>query len=242
MDFKLTRLMKATYAAVPLLIAVLLTASCKHEIPEPPGGGGGNPPPSSICSPDTVYFQQQVLPLLVSNCAMSGCHDVATHEEGVILTDYNSIMNTGDVRPYYPNNSEIYEKIMDNDDDDRMPPPPRSPLTTQQKETIRKWIAQGAKNNSCISASCDTANITFQLSVQPIVQAKCQGCHSSSAPQGGIDLSTYAGVKAKVTDGRLWGAINHLAGFSPMPKNGNKLSDCEIATFRKWIEGGAPNN
>ncbi|RYY42338.1 MAG: hypothetical protein EOO06_21310 [Chitinophagaceae bacterium] len=71
---------------------------------------------------------------------------------------------------------------------------------------------------------------------------KCVGCHSGTPPQGGINYTTYAGVKAKVDDGRLWGAINHAAGFSPMPKGGTKLSDCEIKQFKKWMDAGAPNN
>ena len=75
-----------------------------------------------------------------------------------------------------------------------------------------------------------------------MIQNKCQGCHSGTNAQGGIDLSTYTLLKAKVTDGKLWGSINQLPGYSAMPKNGTKLSDCEIKQFQKWIAAGAPNN
>jgi hypothetical protein len=226
-----------------------LIYACKHEIPRnvpPPvggpggGSGGGNTGPT--CSPDTVYFVQRVLPIFLSNCAMSGCHDAITRQDGVVLTDYASIMSTGDVRPGNPNGSEIWEKITETDPSERMPPPPRSALPADQKELIRTWILQGARNNSCASASCDSTNVTYTATIKPIVSLKCQGCHSGSTPQGGIDLSTYAGVKAKVTDGRLFGAVNHLPGFSPMPKNGAKLSTCELAQIKKWIDAGALNN
>lgn len=226
-------------AGVVLSCAFIL--SCKHELPEPAGGGGTNPP-GAACSPDSVYFQQQVLPIFISNCSMSGCHDAASHQDGVILTSYSSIMSTGGVRPGNPTDSDLYEKITENDPRDVMPPPPQAPLSQQQKEIIFKWIAQGAKNNSCETTSCDTANVTFTSSVKTIITNKCQGCHGGGAPQGGINLTTYTDVKAKVDDGKLWGSINHLQGFSPMPKNGIKLSDCEIAVFRKWIAAGAPNN
>lgn len=232
-----------------LLLGFVL--SCKHEIPDPGTtgggsgggtGGGGTGGGNSNCSPDSVYFQQQVLPILVSNCAVSGCHDAITRQDGVQLTDYNNIINTGDVRPGNPGSSEIWEKINDNDPSDRMPPPPRSPLSQQQKDIVRKWIEQGAKNNSCQSAACDSSNVTYNSTIRNIVGNKCGGCHSATAPSGGINLTTHGGVKAKVDDGRLWGAINHLAGFSPMPKNAPKLSDCEIRQFGKWIAAGAPNN
>jgi hypothetical protein len=34
----------------------------------------------------------------------------------------------------------------------------------------------------------------------------------------------------------------HSPGFSPMPQNDNKLSECNIAKIKKWIATGAPNN
>jgi hypothetical protein len=37
-------------------------------------------------------------------------------------------------------------------------------------------------------------------------------------------------------------AINHSAGYSPMPKGGNKLPACQIAKVRRWVAAGAPNN
>lgn len=225
-----------------------LMISCKHEIqgqgvPGIAGSGGNNGIPGvAACNPDSIYFQQQVLPIFISNCAMSGCHDAASHRDEVILTDYNSIMRTGNVRPGNPGNSEIWEKISESDLDDRMPPIPRNPLSAEQKNIIKKWIMQGARNNSCVSASCDTANVTYSGSIKTIISNKCQGCHSSTAPSGGYDFSTYAGLKAKVNDGRLWGAVNHVSGYSPMPKNGNKLSVCELSQIKTWIDAGAPNN
>lgn len=235
---------------VPLLAVNLI--SCKHEplgTNPPPGGGSGGTggggtgnPATVVCSPDTAYFQQQVLPIFISNCALSGCHDAATRQDGVQLTDYNTIISTGDVRPFNPNNSEVWERIIDTDPTDRMPPPPRNPLPQAQRDIIYKWIMQGAKNNSCQASACDSANVTYSGTIRNIINNKCVGCHSGTPPQGGINFTTYAGLKAKVDDGRLWGAINHLPGFSPMPKGGAKLSTCEIRQVKKWMDAGAPNN
>lgn len=225
---------------------IVFAISCKHQIPgitDAGGGPGGDTPPpaSSICSSDSVYFQQQVLPIFVSNCAMSGCHDNISHEEGLVLTSYNGIMRGG-VRAGNPGGSKIYKLIIETNPGDRMPPPPRNPLSPDQISLINKWITQGAKNNSCVNATCDTANVTYTLSIKPIITTKCQGCHSSSSPGGGYDLSTYTGVKARVSDGRLWGSVNFVTGYSAMPKNGTKLSTCELAKIKKWIDAGAPNN
>lgn len=231
--------------------------SCKHEIPNVAtngggsGGGGGNGGGgggtggggggAAPCDSNKVYFQQQVLPILLSNCAMSGCHDAASHQDGVILTSYQSVMATADVRPGRPFNSDLYESIVETDLRKRMPPSPNLALTDDQKALIYNWILQGAQDLVC-QELCDASNFTFSGAVQNIMTNKCQGCHSGTTPAGGIDLSTYAGIKAKVDDGKLWGAINHAPGFSPMPKNGNKLSDCEIQQIENWIAAGALNN
>lgn len=244
--------MKKVLLSLILSVSAIVTIiSCKHEIPDGntsggvpdgTGNGNGNNPPPSACSPDTVYFQQQVLPIFISNCALSGCHDAGSHQDGVVLTSYSSIINTGDIEPGDPSDSEVYEKITEDDSDDRMPPPPRPRLTTEQVALIRKWIQQGAKNNSCESATCDTSNVTYSGAIRSIITNKCQGCHSGPSAGGGYDYTTYAGVKARVNDGSLLGAVNHVPGYSPMPKNGNKLSVCELTQIKKWIDAGAPDN
>lgn len=245
--------MKGTYQVFIVLLACIMGIfiACRHQTDLLPGSdpgngsgsGSGNGPGSGPgnCDPDKVYFQQQVLPILISNCAMSGCHDNASHQDGVILTSYQTVMATADVRPGRPENSDLYEVITDTDPEDRMPRPPQAPLQQDQIALIRKWIEQGAVDLTC-NSGCDTTQFTYNTTIKPIIVNYCQGCHSGTAAQGGIDLSTYSGIKARVDDGRLWGAINHFSGYSPMPKNGNKLADCEITQIRKWIESGASNN
>jgi len=43
-------------------------------------------------------------------------------------------------------------------------------------------------------------------------------------------------------NGTLAGAIEHTPGFTPMPQFGDKLSDCNIAIIKAWINNGALNN
>lgn len=236
------------------LCAIVLVISCQHQPDTLPGngsggggtggggtGGSGGGGTSNPCDPNIVYFQQQVLPVLISNCAMSGCHDDVSRQDGVILTSYERVMATADVRPGRPDNSDLYEVLVETDPDKRMPRPPRSPLQQSQISLIRKWIEQGALNLTC-QPDCDTTQFTYSGTIKTIIVNNCQGCHSGTAAQGGIDLSTYPGLKLKIDDGRFWGAINHQPGFSAMPKNGNKLSECQITQIRKWIEAGSPNN
>lgn len=90
--------------------------------------------------------------------------------------------------------------------------------------------------------TCDTANMTYSANVAPIISANCTGCHSGSAPSGGVTLSTYAGVKTQADNGNLVGVITHASGYPAMPQGGSKLSDCNINKIKAWIARGALNN
>lgn len=196
------------------------------------------------CDPDVVYFELQVLPILQSNCAMSGCHDEATAQDGVILTSYQRVMQTADVRPYNLSGSDLYEVITDNDPDDRMPPPPNSRLSQEQISLIGQWIMQGAENKTCDpnAGECDTQNVSFSAEIWPVIQNSCTGCHSGGNPSGGISLTNHATVSAAANNGKLQGVISWQDGFPRMPQGGQKLNQCFIDKVAAWINAGKPNN
>lgn len=231
-------------AGVMLLLLMILVSSCKHDIPEPVfndannGGGYGFIP----CDSDSVYFSQQVLPFLVANCAMSGCHDPVSAKDGVVLNSYQTVMNSGIIVPGNASGSGIMDVLTTGNAGDRMPPPPSAPLPQAQISLIRTWINQGARNLSCENAACDTANVTWTASIQPIIQQKCQGCHQGAAPGGGISLQTYNDVRLTAIDSSLRGVVEHQPGWSAMPKGTARLPECDLAKIRIWVEAGAPNN
>ena len=46
------------------------------------------------CHSDTIYFEQEVLPILTSNCAYSGCHDQGSAEDDIVLTTYETLIES----------------------------------------------------------------------------------------------------------------------------------------------------
>lgn len=222
------------------LTAIIVFSCTKYQIPRNQITG---PDPNtdlidvSTCDPDTVYFQNSILPLLVSSCGMTGCHDEISHRHGIILTDYASIIRTGNISPGNPNNSEILESLTNNEDD-LMPPPPLDPLSSAQIQTISQWIAQGAKNNACFDG-CDTTVATFSGQVWPVLEAYCTGCHNTSNSKGGIVIADYTDVVSLAENGSLMGAIMWDADFANMPPT-QQLSECSITLFQKWIDDGFP--
>lgn len=88
-------------------------------------------------------------------------------------------------------------------------------------------------------AACDTTNVTFKLSVQPIFTANCVSCHSTANAAsfgGGVKLQEYSDVNTNKN--QAYDAIIN----GRMPKNGGKLDKCSIDLLRIWISSGAPNN
>jgi Planctomycete cytochrome C len=234
------------------IFSLVFLFSCTHEptvdINEPigggnnggggNGGGGGN----SGCDPNTVYFVNDILPIIVSNCAMSGCHDPASHEDGVILNNYANIVSTGEIVAGNPWESELFEKITEDDNDDIMPPPPSNPLTGEQIALIQTWIQQGAQNNECTEFECDLTNVTFANTIQPIIADNCAGCHDDTNPSAGLSLLTYSQISAIAQNGSLENALYGTNGITLMPYNSNQLNDCYLEQINIWITEGTPNN
>jgi hypothetical protein len=217
-----------------LICGGLAFESCtKDKTPRPAPG----PAP---CDPEKVYFQNSIQPLVNSSCAKSGCHDAITKEEGLNLSTYEGVRSI--VRPGRPEDSELIEMINESEDK-RMPPPPSPPLTADQKELLRKWIAQGADNAVCEAdtGSCNPSGVSFAGDIQPILGTNCTGCHSGATISGGVNLSTYAGVQAVAQSGKLYNAVSQNGLATPMPPNG-KLPACDIQRIKVWISEGIKNN
>lgn len=226
------------YLIVAFATILIIFYACRHEIPEQNPISVTPLLTTNPCSPDSVYFVNEIMPIISSNCAMSGCHDQVSHKDGVVLTTYASILRY--IKPGNAGDSKLYE-VINRTDNDRMPPPPQPAILQDIKNKIYKWINQGAKNNSC-AGNCDSALFSYSGAIRNTIQNKCAGCHNPSSVGGNVDLSTYSGVNTAALNGKLYGSIIHQSGFSPMPKNAAKLSDCEIKQFQKWINAGAPNN
>ncbi len=199
------------------------------------------------CDTALVYFDTDILPILQGNCALSGCHDQASAQHELVLTSYSGLLAHDDlIVPYEPDESELFEKITEDNADKRMPPPPNAPLLRDQISLIEKWILQGAMNNSCDNSStgneCDTSIVSFAGDIMPILNTNCVTCHSGSNLNGGVNLSNHAGVSQVARSGKLSGVVGWKTGFIMMPLGGNQLPECNVSTIDAWINQGAMNN
>lgn len=226
------------------IFALLVIVACQHN-PEDivvDNGGGNNGGTDTIiiagCDPDTVYFQNTILPLLVSNCAMSDCHDQVDPESDVRLYDYATIMEQVEASDL--NSSDLWEAINEPDPADIMPPSPYAPLSSSDIALIQTWILQGALNNSC--EDCDPTASSFANNIAPLIDLYCSGCHGGASPDGGLSLLTYDDISGSALDGSLMHSLNGTGGYTLMPDNTSGLPQCYKDQVAAWIAAGAPNN
>lgn len=224
------------YLPAMLFAGILLFNSCTHE---PPVAFTASPAPTPGGAAE-VCFESDILPLFQSRCALSGCHDATTHQNNYMFDSYANIIRN-DLTPGNATTSKIYQVLFETGKD-KMPPLPNADLTTAQKALIGRWINEGAKNTNNCAQHCDSTNFKYAAQISVIMNTYCVGCHAGILPAGGVILNTYTGVNQVAISGRLTGAVSHAPGYSPMPKNTNKLSDCQITQIRNWVNAGALNN
>ncbi len=91
------------------------------------------------------------------------------------------------------------------------------------------------------TSSCDTVNITYKTTIEPIIIEKCQGCHNNTTQRGGINLEGYENIKASAISGELINSIEgSMSGYFYTFKDTN--SSCEFLQLKAWINKGAPND
>ena len=236
------------------LLAAFAVISCKHDAEE---FTPDNPDPVAVwripatnnCDTGVVYFENQILKLIVTKCAMTrpGCHGVAPFafgSDGAI--DFRTYAgNLLFVDPGAPYNSEIYEKNTKRDPDDRMPPPGIWQLTAEEVELIYDWIAQGALNNRCEPCE-DTLYDSFELTISPLLYKNCSGCHNSQVNAGSISFYAYPPVMNNINKTGVEAMCQSIlstlkysdtnATTSAMPRNIGKLYECEVKKIEKWVD------
>ncbi|MGI9468738.1 MAG: DUF1549 domain-containing protein [Rubripirellula sp.] len=129
---------------IATLCCTLLTTCCLRA----DESAGADKVPTSA-----VSFTSDVEPIFSQHCY--GCHQGAKQLGSYLMTDFTSMLKGGEseqtaVVPGKPGESHLLKQITPVDGHAEMPDEPFSPLNDVELETIRKWILQGAKNDSVV--------------------------------------------------------------------------------------------
>jgi len=193
-------------------------------------GTGSNSP--SQAGP--VCFQRDLLPVLVSSCGTTGCHNQTTHKEGYTITSYATVMSNL-VKVGSPTTSKLYTIVKNNN----MPPSPYPALSSAVKDSIYNWIKNGAHNDVCTSLCDTTGVVTYQNQIATLLSKNCTSCHSAANASKGIILDNYASVKTYLDNGKLLAAVK---GTSIQMPPGYSITSCELREIVLWKANGALQN
>ncbi|TWU35911.1 DUF1549 domain-containing protein [Novipirellula artificiosorum] len=100
---------------------------------------------------EAISFAVNVEPILREKCW--GCHQRAKSLGDYVMSDFDSLLRGGEtgqsaIVPGAPDESYLLEQIVPVNGHAEMPKPPFPALTDGEIDTITRWIAEGAKNDS----------------------------------------------------------------------------------------------
>lgn len=222
---------------------------------------GEKPAPGAV----GVSFTKEIVPLIVGRC--NNCH-VNGMRGNFSMATYDALMKGTNDGPVFTPGKSQGSRLMDVLESGDMPRG-GSPLSTEEKALIAKWIDQGARFDgkdkaarisdgqpdqpprptlSVVQASGGEKSL-FSRDIAPVLAGQCTGCHGAQQPRAQLGLDTFSRLLNGGQDGLVITPgkpdesllIRKIKGTAGarMPLNGTPLSDDVIAKFETWVAEGA---
>ncbi len=226
----------------PRAILILLFSVVLATGPNALRGAEENQSPKDTNAQGPTF--DDIRPLFQAKCWR--CHGENPHKAELDLTTLAGVLKGGEsgpvVVPGKPDESLLYEKVHSGS----MPPVKKDRLSAAEVETVRRWIAAGAKSTS-------EAALT-QHDIIPILLRHCTVCHGLRRQEAGLDLRT----KSTMLRGGKSGAaivpnkpdesliLKKIRGGQMPPRDRllevsiKPIEQSEIETLPRWIAAG-PN-
>ncbi|MEM9365579.1 MAG: DUF1549 domain-containing protein [Planctomycetota bacterium] len=158
-----------------------------------------------------VSFHGQILPLFRQNCF--GCHQGARQLGEYLMTDFAALIKGGEtgapaIVPGDSTNSYLMQQIELVEGVAEMPKPPQEPLSEEEVDLVRRWIEQGAENDSPTDVAPWSTESPPQYTASPTLPS------IDVSPSG--ELVALAGLNEIVLfDTRTEKVLHRLIGLSP---------------------------
>jgi len=104
---------------------------------------------------EPISFAKQVRPILQANCM--GCHQPAKSRGDFVMTTYEKLLAGGEsgeaaIVAKHPEQSKLIADVTPADGKVKMPPEGKKPLSETDVETLRRWVAEGAIDDTPANA------------------------------------------------------------------------------------------
>ncbi|MEO1614341.1 MAG: DUF1549 domain-containing protein [Planctomycetota bacterium] len=176
-----------------------------------------SPASTSLCQADDVAsqevsFKEDIEPILRRNCY--GCHQGAKQQGAYLMTDFDSLIKGGEtgeaaIVPGKPDESYLLSQIELVDGVAEMPKPPSKPLDADEVELIRRWISNGAVNDS------PAADEPLFSPASPPVYTNAPAITALDVSPDGTKVAVAGYHEILLVDPKDGSLLNRLVGMSP---------------------------
>ncbi len=237
-------MLRKPFAVLLLFLPLTTTGAERHAL------SGAAPRTEKKKAPAPApSFDREIRPLFEAKCTR--CHGAKVRRADLDLRTHASVLKGGEsgpaVVPGKPDKSPLYEKAHSG----AMPPRKKDRLREGEVETIRHWIASGARPGPAESVKSE---VLTQHDVLPILLRHCTVCHGLHRKEGGLDLRTRSAMLCGGKSGpaivvgkpELSPLIKKVRAGQMPPRDRlvevsvKPIEQDEIAVLARWIAAGAP--
>lgn len=175
-----------------------------------------------IITVPTVSFRSDIVPIMISGAC--GCHNNGIATRAVQFSHYDTVFYDAILGRVGLFDSWVNGGIH--------PGAGVIDFTPNQKDLIRQWIKEGAKDDG---GGCTvTGAVTFTAKILPLYNTSCKGstCHGGIAIN--LDYSKMVAAKTTLT------SMMNSSGNTGHPGGALSLSSCTVKLFNEWIAQGTP--
>ena len=188
----------------------------------------------SVAADRPVDFNRDVRPILSDNCYFCHGPDEATQKAGLRIDTRAGAIDGEVIVPGKPAESELIHRVLSTESDELMPPPETGKkLSAADKDTLRRWVAQGAhyavhwayeKPTRPAVPEAAAADVELRNPVDRFVQARLQ--------QDGLTLQPEADRYALARRAAL-----DLTGLPPTPEAvAAFVADKSDGAFERYVD------
>jgi WD40 repeat protein/mono/diheme cytochrome c family protein len=200
------------------------------------------PPAKDAKEPDVVSYYRDIRPLFAQHC--QGCHQPAKAGGGFVMTAFPDLLKKGDsdlpgIVPGKAEESLVVDQITPQSGKPPVMPRGKDPLPAHDVQLIKKWIAQGAKDDTPPSArDVVDADHPPHYDVPPVITSVAFSPDGQTlAVSGYHEVLLYKADGSELT-GRLIGLSERIQSLAFSP-DGQSLavvggSPCRFGEVQIW--------